>query len=191
MLKATLSIWWGTHKKSNSEWLQCRRLMEIRFGEEVTYVDKKYTGLSYRGKHIKHHHTAWKAYPWPEWLHWFIHTLKIIPRIWYTLKELQWGTIEWESLTVKFTQTFEFTSEHPTVDVALQINKENIFEVILTVEAHRHQCPMTTHNCMECYNITREPDDNDPLEINILEWEGIRIVEGDPITTDQFLKPLK
>ena len=44
---------------------------------------------------------------------------------------------------------------------------------------------------MECYNITGEPDDDDPLEINILESKGIRIVEGAPITTDRFLKPLK
>ena len=50
---------------------------------------------------------------------------------------------------------------------------------------------MTIHNWMECYNLTGEPDDDDPLEINILESEGICIVEGVAIATDQLLKPLK
>ena len=45
VLKATPARWWGTHKQSISEWPQCRRLMEIRFGEEVDYADKKYTKL--------------------------------------------------------------------------------------------------------------------------------------------------
>ena len=49
---------------------------------------------------------------------------------------------------------------------------------------------MTVHNWMECYNITGELDDDDPLEINMLELEGIPIVEGASITNDQFLKPL-
>ena len=44
---------------------------------------------------------------------------------------------------------------------------------------------------MEFYNITVEPDNDDALEINIPESEGVRTVEGAPITTDQFLKPLK
>ena len=43
---------------------------------------------------------------------------------------------------------------------------------------------------MECYNITGETNDDDPLEINIHESEGIRTIEGAAITTDQFLKPL-
>ena len=44
---------------------------------------------------------------------------------------------------------------------------------------------------MECYNLTWELDDDDPLEINIPESEGIRTVDGDVITTDPYLKPLK
>ena len=43
---------------------------------------------------------------------------------------------------------------------------------------------------MECYNIIGEPYYDDPLEINILELEGIHTVEGDAITTYQFIKPL-
>ena len=44
---------------------------------------------------------------------------------------------------------------------------------------------------MECYNITGESDDNDPLKINIPNSEGICIVDGASITTNQFLKPRK
>ena len=127
VLKATLARWWGTHKQSIFKWLQCRRLMEIIFGEEVNYVDKKYTGLSDPGKHIEHCRTTWKVYPWQEWVHRFT-DLEMMPRGWYTLEEMQRGNTEWESLTIKFIQTFEFTREHPTVDATLQVLKEKIFE---------------------------------------------------------------
>ena len=63
----------------------------------------------------------------------------MVPRIWYTLEEMQQGTIECESLVGSFTQTFEFASEQPTVDVALQIIKENIFEEILVADRNFHQ----------------------------------------------------
>ena len=76
------------------------------------------------------------------------------------------------------------------MDVALQVIKENIFEEILVVDTNFHQCSMTTHSWMQCYKLTGEPDDDDPLEINIPQSEGICTVEGDGITTDQFLKPL-
>ena len=42
-LKAIPTRWWDTHKKSISEWPQCRRLMEIIFREEISFPDKKYT----------------------------------------------------------------------------------------------------------------------------------------------------
>ena len=73
----------------------------------------------------------------------------------------------------------------------LQVIKEKIFEEIPVADTNFHQSNMTIHNWIECYNITWEPDDDDPLEINIPESEGIRIVEGASITIDQFLKPLK
>ena len=37
---------------------------------------------------------------------------------------------------------------------------------------------MTVHNWMECYNITGEPGDDDPLEINITESEGMHVLDG-------------
>ena len=49
----------------------------------------------------------------------------------------------------------------------LYIIKDIMFEEILVVDMHCHQCPMTTHSWMDCYNITGEPDEDDPLEKNI------------------------
>ena len=43
VLKDTLTRWLGTHKQPISDWPQCRRLMEIIFGDEINYDDKKYT----------------------------------------------------------------------------------------------------------------------------------------------------
>ena len=35
--------WWGTYKQSICECPQCKRLLDIRFGEEISYSDQKYT----------------------------------------------------------------------------------------------------------------------------------------------------
>ena len=43
---------------------------------------------------------------------------------------------------------------------------------------------MTIHHWMECYNITGEPDDGDPLEINIPKSKGMPAVEGAGMCTD-------
>ena len=69
--------------------------------------------------------------------------------------ELREGTFEWERLVTSFTHTFEFTSEHITIDVVLHKIKEKIFEEIPVAITNFHQCTMTIHNWMECYNITR------------------------------------
>ena len=50
---------------------------------------------------------------------------------------------------------------------------------------------MTTHSWMQCYNLTGEPDDDDPFEIVIPYSKGICTIEGASITNDHFLKPLK
>ena len=106
----------------------------------------------------------------------------MVPRRLYTLVELRRGNIEWESLAA---------SEHPTVNDVLQVIKEEIFEEIVVVDTNFHQCNMTIQNWMECYNLMRELNDDDPLDINIPKSEGIFIVDGDVITTDPYLKPLK
>ena len=44
---------------------------------------------------------------------------------------------------------------------------------------------------MECYNVTRDPNDDEPLDINILDSKGMHVVEGLGISSDQFLSALK
>ena len=44
---------------------------------------------------------------------------------------------------------------------------------------------------MECYNVTGEPDDDDPCDINIPESKGTRPMEGSGVSSDNFLNPLK
>ena len=44
---------------------------------------------------------------------------------------------------------------------------------------------------MEWYNITWEPDDDNPRDINIPESEGNHVVEGSGISSDKFMNPLK
>ena len=49
----------------------------------------------------------------------------------------------------------------------------------------------TIQHWMECYNVTREPNNEDPLNVNICQYEGLHYVEGFGISSDQFLSPLK
>ena len=44
---------------------------------------------------------------------------------------------------------------------------------------------------MECYNITGEPDDDDPRDINIPDSEGSCTIQGFGISWNQFLNSLK
>ena len=49
----------------------------------------------------------------------------------------------------------------------------------------------TIQHCMECYKVIGEPDDDDPLDVNILEYEGTSGVEGLIIFSNQFLNLIK
>ena len=98
--------------------------------------------------------------------------------------------MEWEELATSFTHTFEFASDHPTIDVALQIMKDKIFEEIPIATTNFHQCNKTVHHWMERYNVIGEPNDDDPLDVNIPKSEGMRTVEGVGISSEQFLSPL-
>ena len=63
VLKVAPARWWATHKHTISEWTQCRRLMEIIFGKEISCPDQKYTGLKDPRKHIEHCRRTWKEHP--------------------------------------------------------------------------------------------------------------------------------
>ena len=104
---------------------------------------------------------------------------------------------EWEEVAQKFTYTFQFACEQPTVDIVLKTIKEKIFvEIPLEIVysqpcvAHSHQCCEIVQHWMTCYNLFGDPDD-DPNNINIPESEGSHEVEGSNISSEQFVKPLK
>ena len=62
VLKATPTRWWGTHKQSISKCPQCRILMQIIFGEEISCPNHKYTRLTNPMEHIENCHGKWKEY---------------------------------------------------------------------------------------------------------------------------------
>ena len=62
-LKATPARWWGGPKKSITNWPQCRILTEVRFGEEVTLVNHKYSGLANHVEHLNQCRMVFAEYP--------------------------------------------------------------------------------------------------------------------------------
>jgi hypothetical protein len=61
-------------------------------------------------------------------VHKFINTLDTIPINWYLQVELCLITTEWEGMTQNFVTTFLFERQYPTVDQALEIVRQKIFE---------------------------------------------------------------
>ena len=104
---------------------QCRRLLEIRFGENVSYVGQKYMGLMNPVNYIENYHAAWNIVPRQEWVHLFIHTLDTIPRNWYTLVKLRRGNIDWDELSNSFNHNFFFVDDNLMIYVAMQVIKDN------------------------------------------------------------------
>ena len=90
-----------------------------------------------------------------------------------------------------YSHTFDFVNDHPSTNVALHIIKTKLFEDIHVAITNFNQHNATIQHWIECYNMMREPDDDDPLDVNILEYEGTHVVEGFGIFSDQFLNPLK
>ena len=43
--------------------------MEIKFGEEISFPDQKYIGLTDPGKHIEHCRMIWQDHQRQEWVH--------------------------------------------------------------------------------------------------------------------------
>jgi hypothetical protein len=55
----------------------------------------------------------WILLPLEEWPHHFIHTLKAIPKNWYTKQEQCRETANWEEIQQNFVVTFTFEHEIP------------------------------------------------------------------------------
>ena len=115
----------------------------------------------------------------------------MIPRNQYTSVELRWGIVEWNELATRFIYTFYFLDDHPSMDYTLQLIKTNIIKDISVTMTKFNQNSVTIQHWMECYNVRRELDDDDPHDINIPESEGTHAVEGSGVSSDKFLNPLK
>jgi len=68
--------------------------------------------------------------PHPEWVHFFCHTLDIIPVDWSLETELYHGTIEWGVLREGFMRKFIFEDGFKSIDEALQELKTVIFQIL-------------------------------------------------------------
>lgn len=93
--------------------------------------------------------------PQLEWVHFFFHTLEIIPMNWYLERELRHGTTKWDILREGFLMTFYFEDGFKRIDEALQEVKLVIFRIPQEpLEWVQLDWSTQLHHAMECYNVT-------------------------------------
>jgi hypothetical protein len=61
VLKATPARWWVAHKKGMEEWLECRRLIQVRFDTKLEIIAKNYTRVSDPVVHVEQCKTIWSS----------------------------------------------------------------------------------------------------------------------------------
>ena len=82
-------------------------------------------------------------------------------------------------MTQNFVTTFLFESQYPTVDQALQIVRQKVFEKApsLPLEKEEEEWIAPLQKLQGCYNINADEYD-DPRKVNITETKGQRDIEG-------------
>jgi hypothetical protein len=117
--------------------------------------------------------------PREKWVHKLINTLDTTPINWYLQAELCLITTHWNGMTQNFITTFLFESQYPRVDQALQIIRQKVFEEApnLPFEQEEDELTAPLQQLQDCYNINVDEDD-DPRDVNIVETEGHRDIEG-------------
>jgi len=106
--------------------------------------------------------------------------------------ELCHDTAEWDILREGFFMTFSFEDGFKSIDKVLQEFRAATFRIPQDPLDFIHPDSSTQlHHALECYNVTAEEDDKDPRNINILEVEGHREVEGLQIENPDINAPLK
>jgi hypothetical protein len=173
VLKVTPTRWWVAHREGMKDWLQCNRLMQIRFGTEGENIAHKYTGESDPAGHVEQCRDLWGSVPETEWTHIFIHTLGTILKNWYLELEMRRETTRWEELIQRFKIMFTFEHESPSIDATLQAIQTKIFSEEETMEVipvcSEHKNKMIVHKLLECYNVAKEEyDEEDPRNVQIL-----------------------
>jgi hypothetical protein len=57
-MKATPTIWWGTHKINITDWTQCQTLMIVRFSSQGGNCEAQYTDRSCPKDHVRSYEEA-------------------------------------------------------------------------------------------------------------------------------------
>jgi hypothetical protein len=127
-LKETPTRWWGTHTKKIMEWVQCHTLVTARFSAQVEGYGVRYTGQSCPKDHVQSCEEAWRIILQEQWVHKFINTLDTTSINWYLQVDLCLITADWEGMTQNFLTTFLFDSQYPSLDQALNIVRQKLFE---------------------------------------------------------------
>jgi hypothetical protein len=169
--------------------------MHIIFGKsQQDRPLKKYDGRGNPRHHINDCVTNWRLVPPGEWMHYFIHTLYGIPSNWYKEQALCRETASWGTVQQNFIRTFSFESENPWVNLAFKRIKKKIFEeyVVDTVTVDRDYRKETLEKLVYCYWITEDEEaEENPGDIQIVEGQGERGLEGPLLQLEEFTAPMK
>jgi hypothetical protein len=79
-------------------------------------------------------------------------------------------TTDWKGITHNFITTFLFESQYPSVDQALHIFIQKVFEDAssLSLDQYEDEWTVPLQKLQGCYNINVDEDD-DPRKVNITE----------------------
>ena len=69
----------GMHKDSFDDWHVYRKMMRFWFGWLKVRLKEKYEGTNDPCNHLEKWTKVYGAEPKPEWVHFFYHTLDVIP----------------------------------------------------------------------------------------------------------------
>ena len=91
-----------------------------------------------------------------------------------------------------FQLTFEFESEYPEIDQALKVTKGKLLADCSLPIFETPKWKVALEQALECYNLAEEgEEDENPHNINILEFEGTRNVQGLKLKVHDVVKLVK
>ena len=127
--------------------------------------------------HIESCVKSWKHKSVDDQVHLFVHTLDTIPKNWYIETELCRGSENWYLMIDGFKLTFGFEFEYPENDDALEMIRTKVFEDGSFPLYNQPDQVAQLENALACYNLAVD-EEEDPRNVNILELEGARKVQG-------------
>lgn len=120
-LKGTPMRWWVMHHTQVGTWLQVTKLLCTRFIVVKYDLSIHFQGMEDAKAHLTLCEPWWtkQQVPSKQWVHIFVHTLDIIPRIWYIQQDTRHETIIWERVSQDFIHTFTFLRDSPVMTTTL------------------------------------------------------------------------